>query len=310
MITIAEGLQAYRIYAQAAGRSPATISWINNGVKLFMEFLGDEPKYCSEVTASDLRRFIIEYGQRHAYQKHPFSKTKKTLVKAISIQTYVRAIKAFFSYLESDDLIKENVILKVKKPKAPVIAVPTFTQQEIERLLKAPNRQRKSGFRDYALILTFIDTNARLSELCNLDEKDVDLENGYLRLMGKGGKERFTPIGFRLCRILMKYKLKYRPQPLGTEAFWLTQTGQRIKPNRVEFLIRSYGKQVGLERCYPHKLRHTASILFLRNGGDPFSLQKKLGHSSLQMTRHYCNLADTDVKRQHMKFGVVDKLNI
>ncbi len=310
MITMQEGLQAYRIYAQAAGRSPHTIMWVSSAVKLFMEFLGDDCKYCSQVTANDLRRFIIDYSQRHAFQNHKFCKEKDRTVKAISIQTYVRAIKAFFSYLASDELIEENPMLKVKKPKAPVTAVPTFTQQEVERLLRAPNRQKKNGFRDYALMLTFIDTTARLSELCNLDEKDVDLENGYLRLMGKGGKERFTPIGFRLCRILMKYKLKYRPQPMGTEAFWLTQTGQRIKPNRVEFLIRTYGKQVGLERCYPHKLRHTASILFLRNGGDPFSLQKKLGHSSLQMTRHYCNLADTDVKRQHMKFGVVDKLKI
>jgi len=66
----------------------------------------------------------------------------------------------------------------------------------------------------------------------------------------------------------------------------------------------------GLERYYPHKLRHTSSVIYLRNGGDPFSLQKKLGHSSLQMTRHYCELADADVRAAHLKFGVADRLSI
>jgi len=77
---------------------------------------------------------------------------------------------------------------------------------------------------------------------------------------------------------------------------------------RMEDVIEAHGKSAGLKRCYPHKLRHTGAVLYLRNGGDPFSLQKKLGHSSLQMTRHYSNLADSDVRAQHLKYGVADRL--
>jgi integrase/recombinase XerD len=126
----------------------------------------------------------------------------------------------------------------------------------------------------------------------------VDIENGYLRVMRKGSKEGFVPIVLKLSRVLIKYRLKYRPQAVGTDAFWLSEDGGPLSLNRVEAQISRYGKKAGLE------LRHTGSVLFLRNGGDPFTLQKMLGHTTLQMTRHYCNLADADVKAQHMKFGV------
>ena len=80
------------------------------------------------------------------------------------------------------------------------------------------------------------------------------------------------------------------------------------KPGGIEKLISAYGKKAGLKRCYAHKLRHTSSVMYLRNGGDVFSLQKKLGHRSLVMTRHYSNLADSDVRAQHLRYGVADRL--
>ena len=309
MITIAEGLKAYRIYAQAAGHSKSTIRWITGAVTYFSEFLG-EKQDISQVTANDLRRFIIEFGERPGYMKHPWKPERKEPIAPISVQTYARAIRAFFGHMAAEDLIPANPLQRVKIPKVQTRAVPTFSVSEVERLLRTPDRNTPTGFRDYAMILAFIDTGARLSEICNLREKDVDIEHGSLRVMGKGGIERNVPIGSKLCRILLKYKLKYRPQCVGTEAFWLSEDGEQITLNRVESQIRRYGKQAGLERCYAHKLRHTGSVLFLRNGGDPFSLQKMLGHSTLQMTRHYCNLADTDVKAQHVKFGVGDRLKI
>ena len=77
---------------------------------------------------------------------------------------------------------------------------------------------------------------------------------------------------------------------------------------RIEEMVGEHGENAGLKRCYPHKLRHLSAVLYLRNGDDPFSLQKKLGHSSLQRTRHYANLTDSDVRAQHLKYGVADRL--
>jgi site-specific recombinase XerD len=153
MITIEQGLQAYRIYAQAAGRSPRTIEWVTRSMHHFIEFLGNGKRYCSQITANDLRRFIIEYSKQHKYEHHPFNSEQDEIVSPVSVQTYVRGIKAFFGYLATDELIPTNVMLKVKTPRVPVMAVPTFTESEIERLLKAPNRQTMTGFRNYAEIV-------------------------------------------------------------------------------------------------------------------------------------------------------------
>jgi len=126
---------------------------------------------------------------------------------------YVRAIRNFFSFLKREELIASNPMEKVKVPKAPTKTVPTFSQREVERLLSQPDRHTDRGFRDFALMLTLIDTGVRVSELAGLKLSDVDLDQGYLRVMGKGQKERFVPIGVKLTKVLLKYKLKHRPPP-------------------------------------------------------------------------------------------------
>jgi site-specific recombinase XerD len=199
---------------------------------------------------------------------------------------------------------------RVKMPKVPLKVVPTFSQSEIETLLAQPDRHTARGYRDYTAMITFYDTAVRLSELAGLRESDIDFEGGYLRVMGKGSKERLVPFGQKVAKTLLKYKIKYRPEPMGTDRFFLTVDGRPLEAERLEKIVREYGQKACLGRCYPHKLRHTSSIAYLRNGGDPFTLQKKLGHSSLQMTRHYSNLADSDIRAAHLKHSPADRLRV
>ena len=309
MTTLTDALAAYRICAEAEGKSPRTVQWIMSSVAYFEDYLGYDPDV-STITADDLRGFIIALRKRPKFLNHPNNKTEEQRISAISIQTYARAIRTFFSSLCHEGLIDQNPMERVKLPKAPKKVVPTFNEREIIRLLSKPDKTMDVGFRDYALLLTFVDTGARLSEIVELTMEDVDLENGYLRVMGKGDRERYIPFGQKVAKALLKYKLKHRPAPLATDRFWLTNDGRPLKAGRTTKIVRYYGRVAGLNRCYPHKLRHTSSVIYLRNGGDPFSLQKKLGHSSLLMTRHYANLADSDVKRQHLRYGVVDRLKV
>jgi len=308
--TLSEALTAYRICAQAEGKSPRTVRWIISSVTYFSDFLGPERQAIDDLTGNDLRQFIIALQSRPKFLKHPFNKPKPQKITAQSIETYARAVRAFFSYLHREEIISSNPMQKVKMPRVPKKVVPTFSQKEVEKLLSQPDKKTDTGFRDYAILLTLVDTAARLSEIALLEEDDIDLENGYLRVMGKGGKERYIPFGHRVAKALLKYRLKHRPVPIGTERFWLTANGNPLEPGRIGKLVSQYGRKADFKRCYPHKLRHTSSVLYLRNGGDPFSLQKKLGHSSLQMTRHYANLADSDIKAQHMRYGVADRLKV
>jgi integrase/recombinase XerD len=278
-------------------------------VGYFAKLLGGHPDI-SSITADDLRRFIITLQNTGKFREHPFNRPQETRISALSIQTYCRGIKAFFSCLLREGLIEANPVANVRMPRTPTKVAPTFSEQEIQRLLASPDRKTYTGFRDYALMLTYLDTSARLSELADMAVSDVDFENGYIRVLGKDRRERYVPIGQKVAKALLKYKLNHRPQPLGNDRFWLTRNGRPLTPNRIEKIVSIHGKKAGLSRCYPHKLRHTSSVMCLRNGGAPFTLQKKLGHSSLQMTRHYCNLVDSDVRAAHLKFGVADRLKV
>ena len=190
MATISDALAAYRICAQAEGKSPKTIRWIMSSVGYFGDYLGDNQDV-NTITAKDLRGFIIALKQRPKFINHPYNKPMQQRISAQSIQTYARVIRAFFGFLYGEGFIDHNPMERVRMPKVPKKVVPTFTEIEAIRLLAQPDKYTDVGFRDYALLLTFLDTGARLMELAELNDDDVDLENGYLRVMGKGSREQF-----------------------------------------------------------------------------------------------------------------------
>jgi site-specific recombinase XerD len=288
--------------------SPKSIEGRAKCVGYFASFLGRDPEL-SEIGANDLRRFILALQESPKYQKHPYKPHYREKISPTSIATYTREIKAFFSYLAREELIDRNPMEGVKVPKAPQKVVRTLDEKEVAKLLSQPDKYFDRGFRDYTLMLIFYDTGVRLSELANLREGDVDFENGYLRVVGKGNKERYVPFGQKVAKALLKYKVKHRPQPLATDRFFLTVDGRPLEAGRIEKIISEHARKAGI-RCYPHKLRHTSSVAYLRNGGDPFTLQKKLGHASLTMTRHYVNLADADVRAQHLRYSPADRLGV
>ena len=247
MTTLFDALAAYRICAKAEGKSPKTIKWVTSSVIYFSNFLGDNPDI-EAITANDLRRFTIGLQDTHKFSHHPFNKPQQAKLSPQSINTYCRAIGAFFGYLHCEGLIESNPMEKVKMPRVPQKIVPAFSEREIEKLLAQPDKRRDRGFRDYALLITFIDTGARLSELAGLKESDVDLEAGYLRVTGRGSKERYIPFGQKVAKALLKYRLKHRPQPLATDRFWLTVDGRPLDPGRIEKIVGEYCKKAGRKR--------------------------------------------------------------
>jgi integrase/recombinase XerD len=308
-MTLQDALTAYKTYTRAEGKSPKTVSWVTSSVEYFVDFLGPEHQEISNITANELRRFIIALQDKQRFSNHPYNKPQKEKLSPQSVDTYCRGVKAFFSFLSREGFIQTNPMEKVKLPKLPELVIPTLTEKEVEKFLAQPNKQSSQGYRDYTILLTFVDTTVRLSELAGLKASNIDYDQYYFRVMGKGSKERYVPFGRRVARALMRYQMKCRPEPLGTDNFWLKRDGTPLPAKRIEKLVTYYGRKAGL-RVYPHKIRHTSSVLYLRNGGDVFSLQKKLGHRSLTMTRRYSNLANSDVRDKHLQYGVADRLRV
>ncbi|MFC1929012.1 tyrosine-type recombinase/integrase [Chloroflexota bacterium] len=179
-------------------------------------------------------------------------------------------------------------------------------------MLDVINTGTPEGFRDLVIIFTLLDSGLMVTELATLQLDDLRLEEGILKVMGKGNRERLILIEKQVRRYLHRYLSYCRPEPASPRFghVFLNADGRPLSRNRIRCRMAAYGRKASLRgvRVSPHTLRHTAAVTFLRNGGDVFSLQRLLGHSSLEMTRHYCELADVDLKRAHATASPVDNL--
>jgi len=308
-------ITGYQLCAATEGKSPNAIAIVTNSVSYFQNFLAQRISAdVTHVSHHEIRAFVLYLQQKRCFSGHRFNRVQDSGLSGHSINCYLRSLRIFFSWLISEGIIQSNPFERVKIPRAPKKVIPTFSDSQIQQLLNVIDTRTPQGYRDYAIILTLLDTGMRVSELCHLKLDDVWLEDGMLKVMGKGNKERLIPIGKRVQRLLWRYISRYRPEPAGANCnfLFLTREGKLLNKDRVEKIMACHRRKAGLKgvRCSPHTLRHTAAGRFLRNGGDVFSLQRLLGHSSLEMTRRYCELADVDVKRAHAKASPVDNLRI
>jgi len=306
----------YCLCARSEAKSLKTIDMVRSSVRYLAEYLNRQGLSTDvlDISSREIRMFIVHLQDKKRFADHPFAKPQSGGLSGHTINCYLRSVRAFWSWLISEGVVDVNPFAKVKIPKPPRKIIPTFSELQLQALLAAIDTSTPEGYRDMAIILTLLDTGLRVSELTGLTLGDVHLPEGVLKVYGKGRRERLIPIGKISQRVLWNYINRYRPEPADPrcDLAFLTKDGYSLTKGRVEKIMLKYGNKAGIKgvRCSPHTLRHTGAVMFLRNNGDVFSLQRLLGHSSLEMTRHYCELADTDIKRAHSLASPVDNLGI
>lgn len=222
------------------------------------------------------------------------------------------ALSAFFAYCARDGIIDQNPMTKVDKPRRPKRVLATFTPQQIEQLLHACSGRSFLDVRDRTILLVLFDTGLRASELCGITFGDADIESQTLRVVGKGNKERVVPFGRVVRQALISYTtMRCRlaeSDPADTDPLFVTSLGDPLSRHALRSILIARGRQAGITgvRISPHTMRHTAAVCYLRRGGDAFSLQRLLGHSSLEMTRRYCQLSEQDLQDKHRLASPVD----
>jgi len=308
-------IEGYSICARSEGISENTILLTGRAVTYLRGFLSRSGLLTNaeSIGVSEIRSFILHLKEARRFEFHPLVKSRDRKLTGHTVNCYLRSISAFWSWLLKEGFINSNPFARVKIPKAPKKVITPFTEEQIQSLLQAIDTSITTGLRNYAMVLTFLDTGMRLRELIGLKMNDVDFRNRTLKVLGKGAKERRLPIGKRLLAALWKYQL-HRPQPATglIDNFFLTRDGWPLAKNRIETIIKNLGRKAGLQgvRCSPHTFRHTFCIQFLRNGANLFSLQQMTGHSSLEVLRGYVALAESDLKSAHQKYSPVDNLNL
>lgn len=309
-------IENYRIEARIEGKSPKTIGIYTTALTIFNKFLKQDglPADVTQIGVKEIKRFILYLQQVNVFREHPFTRPQQKGLTGHTINCYLRAIRAFWSWLSFEEIIEANPFDRIKIPKPPKKVIVPFTEEQIKNLLASIDTHSPNGFRDRTIILTLLDTGLRVSELCNLKLEDTNLNERSLKVCGKGSKERVVPIGGTVQRALAKYINRYRPQSASQlqDYLFLTRSGEYLTPNRIENIIEGYGIKARVEgvRCSPHTFRHTFAISYLRNGGDVFSLQRILGHSTLDMVRHYIALTQSDLQAAHLRYSPVDNLRL
>ncbi len=225
-----------------------------------------------------------------------------------TINHRIRSIKQLYAFLITNEMILTSPAEKLGKLKTPKVIIRPFEEDELKRLLAQPDRSSFVGYRDYTIMLILLDTGVRLSELINMKMADVDLQGGKIVVWGKGSKERAVIFQATTRRFLQRY-IRLRGS-VNHDYLWITDLGEDLKHRTLQERLKMYGNQAGLinVRVSPHTFRHTCAKLYIMKGGDILSLQKLLGHSSLEMVRHYVELWGSDLQQMHKKFSPVEGL--
>jgi len=311
---LAELAKDFELFNKTEGKSPKTIRWYNQSLTQFHRFLieSEQSTRLADLGETEVREFILYLQEKTRWQDHPRMVKKEGKLAAISIQTYIRGLRAFFNWLYKQGYTEENRLANLKPPKAQNRIAQILTEAEIKEIFSHLDLNTTAGSRDYAILLLFLDTGIRCSELAELKLEDINIESGYLKVMGKGGKERIVPFGVAAQRALWRYRSHFRRDPLypNINNFFLTLEGLPLNRDSIKLIFQRLAKKCGVKRIHPHLCRHTFATNYLINGGDVFSLQQILGHTSLEMVRRYVSLASAHVTVQHRKFSPMDRISI
>ncbi len=209
-----------------------------------------------------------------------------------SIARKLSSIRSFFDYCLRQGHVNNNPAKEVASPKIPKRIPKFLTVDETFTLLNAPDSKTVLGARDQAILELLYASGLRVSELVALAIPDINLEEGMVRVLGKGRKERLVPVGEKATQALKHY-YEFRKSLVtdGNDAIFVNKHGQRISVRSVERMLVKYLRQTGINKTVtPHVLRHTFATHLLNAGADMRGIQELLGHSSLSTTQKYTHI--------------------
>jgi site-specific recombinase XerD len=303
----------FEAYNRSEGKSHQTVIWYSRVVRYFGDYLKERQlaDTLDNLSVDLVRDFVLHLQTRRKWPDRQCHLAEQNL-RAISVQTYVRALRGFFNWIYREGYTRENILANLRPPKAPRTLAEVLRDEEVGRILACVDPETSWGSRDSAMLIVMLDTGLRLSEVANLAMANAHLDEGYLKVMGKGAKERMVPIGGVAQKALLRYVYKFRPEPLNAseDTLFLTPEGRAMSANGVQMVIRRLASKSGVKRLHPHLCRHTFATNYLMNGGDVFTLQQILGHTTLEMVRRYVNLASAHVRVQHRKFSPMDRMRL
>jgi integrase/recombinase XerC len=270
--------------------SPRTIASYEDDLRDFREFLESRSSPSVILTPADVDRRLLRAFLRELLGRG-FAKR--------SVARKLACLRSFFKYLTKTGVVHGSPMATISSPKLDRRLPQFLDEDSMRRLMEQPDAGTPEGLRDRALLELLYSTGIRLSELIGLDIPNVDLNNGTIRVTGKGNKHRIIPFGRPAARALRAY-LALRPELSGGgrhaappgEPLFLTVRGNRMNPKGVNVLVARYiGRVSEIEKKSPHVIRHTFATHLLDRGADLQAVKELLGHESLSTTQIYTHVS-------------------
>lgn len=295
-----EAIRAFLNYLDLErGASRETIRGYQSDLRQFVAFLTTDTNEAipgpSKIDASRIRRFLVWLSGR---------KDKKS-----SQARKLATLRSFFKFLHQRGQVPHNPVVQVRTPRSGHHLPRVMTKDEAERLMESPtSNDGASVFRDQAILETLYSTGARVSELVGMNWDDLDLDEGMVRLRGKGKKERMVPVGRVAVEAIYDYltmrpwhsgratardvsAAAVRPVPPAGGPVFENNRGSRLSVRSMERIVQRYADRLQIGTVTPHTLRHSYATHLLDEGADLRVIQEMLGHASLATTQHYTHLA-------------------
>lgn len=239
----------------------------------------------AELDTWALRRYLAWLGQKHL--------ARTTIGRKVSV------LRAYFKFLVREGWLGENPVGVLHSPRVPRQLPVTLRYEQVEDLLQAPRVDTPVGVRDRAILELLYGSGLRVSELVGLRVDSVDFSGGYLRVLGKGSRERLAPLGSVASHWLERYLQTWArpPGPPEGEYLFLSSRGHRLSRRAVYALVSGYARKAGLAPGIgPHTLRHCFATHLLEGGADLRSVQELLGHARLSTTQIYTHVTGWRLK--------------
>lgn len=246
----------------------------------------------SDVGTQDLTRFLT-------FQKD-------NGLSSSSLRVSMVHLKIFFRYLTSKKMTVADPAEPLLPPRGDLHLPETLNEKHITDLLESVDISKPLGKRDRAILEMFYASGLRLSELCHARLENLDLEEHFIRVTGKGNKTRLVPVGGRACEAVQSYLKNERPELVKKKTsswIFLSIRGGALSPERVREIVKQRAKAAGIDQTiYPHLLRHSFATHLLQNGADLRVIQDMLGHADIATTQIYTHVDQKGLKSVHQKF--------
>lgn len=276
------------------GLSPNTVSAYRRDLARYEEFLAKKGiRDAARSTDAVVAAFVAQVSRSK-------TKTDGKPFRASTVARALASVRALHVFLLREGESGDDPAAGVVRPKVPRNLPRPLSVDEVDRLLAAPQGDAPASLRDRAALEILYGSGVRISELIGLDVDDVDLEDGSIRVLGKGGKERVVPMGTYARKAVEAYRTRARPalaSKRSRSALFLNQRGGRLSRQGCAMILRAHVTRAGIKkRVTPHTLRHSFATHLLEGGADVRVVQELLGHASVATTQIY-----TLVTQQHLR---------